>query len=107
MLGRAVFVKRDGRTQHARLFAAPCMGGNALALMEDADQAGGAMHIDLFADQPKRRRIGHAIDPDVIIGAELVALPAPHHEGLGRKPVQQGFLVFLEQLGAGHRLIGA
>src|SRR3974377_990574 len=92
MLGRPMFVKRDGRTQRARLLPASRVGGDALALVEDADQAGGAIHIDQLADQAKWRRIGHAIDPDMIIGAELVTLPATNHERLGRKPLQPGVL---------------
>ena len=42
MLGRAMFVEGDGRTQHAGLRPAPRMRGDALTLVENADQAGGA-----------------------------------------------------------------
>jgi hypothetical protein len=50
--------------------------------VENADQAGRVVHIDRLADQPERRRIGHAIDADVIVGAELEPLPAADREGL-------------------------
>jgi hypothetical protein len=43
MLGRPMLLKRHGRAQHAGLLPAAGMGGDALAPVEDADQAGGAL----------------------------------------------------------------
>lgn len=90
MLGRAVFVEGDVRTQHAGLRPAARMGRGALTLVENADQAGGGMHIDRLADEPEWRRIGHAIDADMIVGAELETLPAADCKGLAGQRSQLG-----------------
>ena len=107
VLGRAMSIEGDGRTQRAGLRPDPRMRGYAFALVEDADQAGCAMHIDRLADQPEWRRIGDAIDTDVIVAPEFEALPAAGLEGLAGKRLQFRFLVFGEQTGAGLRAAGA
>ena len=76
----------------------PLMHADALATMEDLDDAGGDPHIDLGANERVRNRVKELVDFDVII--EIDARASPLRElpiGIGQ-PVEGIALDLFEQL---------
>jgi hypothetical protein len=70
------------------------MTGDAPSMQEDADQGGGRVDIDRFADRGVGNRVGGAVDHDMVIRRQLVAAPGTRDEAVRRQRPQMGTLLF-------------
>ncbi len=76
------------------------MGGDALALQEDLDGAGGQAHLDRGAGMAIWHRVEMPLDLDMIVEPHLAATPLRQDVRLGRQGLEMRGVKFLEQLPA-------
>ena len=77
------------------------MNGDALALMENLDAAGGQPRLDLGAGEAVGDRIIVGVDVDVIIDADPAHAPLAVFVGLAGQRVERRAIDLLEELAAG------
>src|SRR5277367_3523523 len=81
--------------------ARPEMNGDALALMENLDAAGGQPRLDLGAGEAVGDRIIVGVDVDVIVDADPAHAPLAVFVRLVRQRLERRAVDLLEQLAAG------
>ena len=77
------------------------MHGDALALVEQLDGAGGDAGLDLLAQQPVRHRIVMTVDIDVVVEGHAADAPFGINERFRRQRRQRRPVQFARTAGGG------